>query len=108
MNKKLQALLWFLAFLMLLYFISAGGPWLSKKAFEKEKESIDKNGLAIKAIIKGKRQFKGHLVSFSYVYKSNHYTNEEQDENYYDKANIGDSINVKIDTLNPVKSYILK
>lgn len=97
-----------LGFAAILCLVSFGGPWLSSKVFEKEKKAIDKNGLKVKAVIDRKRQFKGHIVYFTYVYKSTVYTNHEQDGDYYEIANLGDSIDIKIDTTDPEKSYIVR
>lgn len=97
-----------LGFAAIIGLVSFGGPWLSQRFFEREKKAIDKNGLKVKAVIDGKRQFKGHMVYFTYVYKSTVYTNHEQGGDYYEIANLGDSINIKIDTTDPEKSYIVR
>lgn len=108
MDKKSQWILSLLLLTAILCLVAFGGPWLSKKVFESEKKIIDKNGVTVKAVISDKRQSKGHLVYFTYVYKSSIYTNREQDGGYYETANIGDSIDIKIDTTDPGKSYILR
>ena len=91
---------------IILALINYGGPLLSKKAFESYKNSVDKNGVFLKALVSGKRQHKGHLVSFTYTYRGKEYSNEEQDADYYDELAIGDAIQVVVDTTDPDKSYI--
>jgi hypothetical protein len=105
-NKK-QFIYSFAGLIALLLLIGYGGPKLSRFAFEKEKATIDKNGVCIKAEVYFKKQFKGHVIYFRYQYKNTSYNNHEQNGDYYEKVNINDSVSIKIDTTAPENSYLI-
>lgn len=53
-----------------------------------------------------KTQIKGHQVHYRYGYNEKTYEVDEQNGDYYEILNIGDIIDIKIDTTNPKNSYI--
>ena len=87
----------------ILYFAPLGQKRL-EKSFRK---GIDKNGYITKALVSGKRYLKGHYVVYRFNYKGENYKNKEQSNELYETLNIGDSIDIKIDSADPDDSYIL-
>jgi hypothetical protein len=102
-KRLLLNLLGLTAFLLTVYYI---GTYLSNLADKSYRTNIDKYGFIVKAIVTKKKYLKGRYVVFSYEYKGIKYSNEEQNRNYYSNLNIGELIEIKIDTINPEDSYI--
>jgi hypothetical protein len=95
-----------LMLLLLVALILGGGPLMSGFFTKKEREGINKNGLVISAVVSEKKVSKGQFIYFTYTYLGNAYNNREMNENYYKQLTVGESIQIKIDTTNPEKSYI--
>lgn len=93
--------------LTIMALILFGGLFLSSLYDKNYRANIDKNCLVIKGILVRKSAgSKGKSVSFSYSYKNNLFQNSEQGEKLYKELRIGDSVLIKIDTLNPSNSYL--
>lgn len=86
--------------------IAFGGPFLSSELDEKYRKQIDKNSAIVPGIVYQKKSHKGNTVHFKYRFQSRTYKNNEQNDLHYDALDVGDSILVKVDTLEPSKSYI--
>ena len=84
-----------------------GGKFISKEAFNYDKRQIDKHGLLIKAEVSNKRQLKGWYIYFNYIFKDRPYSEREMNMDYYEKVEIGDVIDIKIDTTDPKEAYII-
>lgn len=83
------------------------GPMFSRWYFRKYKEEVDQNGVPGMAAIVGKNSHKGNSVNFRYRFKNKAYTNREANEHCYEKMEIGDSVEIMLDSLHPRNSYIL-
>jgi hypothetical protein len=77
------------------------------RQFEKSyRNTIDKNGLVIEAVIIGKKYSKGHYDVFKYSHKGKSYKNSEMNDRYYNWVSIEEFIRINIDTTSPGYSYI--
>jgi hypothetical protein len=82
------------------------GPRLSAHIEKSEQKKVDKNPVLIKAIIVRKRSHKGKSVYFRYQYKGETYTNSKGGTFHYNRLDIGDEIEIRLDSTNPGNSYI--
>ena len=97
-----------LAGLLLMFFgILFGGPKLSGFIFKKYKERIDKNGMAMMAMVYLKKTHKSNTIHYRYLFKGKLYDNHEKNDTLFTILNIGDSITILLDSTRPSKSYIL-
>ena len=87
--------------------IGVFGPMFSKKMFENYRKKIDKKATSGRAALTGKNSHKGNSVYFRYEYKGKTFTNSEANEYCYDKAEVGDSIDIRLDSVSPGNSYII-
>jgi hypothetical protein len=101
----------FVLYLLGLFVISAviliGGPRFSRYLYGSMKKQVDKNGAIIKAIVYKKSSHKGRSVSFKYFYKGKEYKNSDGSGALYEDVDYGETIDIKIDTLNPEDSYVI-
>jgi hypothetical protein len=95
-------------FILLIVAILYGGPYLSLLVDNDYRKKINQNGIADKAVVFLKKTHKGNTVHFRYNYKNDIYKNNEQNDSLFDVLNIGDTINIFLDSTNPSASYILK
>ena len=95
-----------LGLILLLLLIGYGGPYLSSVLERNYREEIDKNAAIVKGIIYRKKTHKGKTVHFRYSWGPQTYTNHEQSNILYKELDIGDTIELKMDTLNPSSSYV--
>jgi hypothetical protein len=95
-----------LGLILLLLLIGYGGPYLSSVLERNYREKIDKNAAIVKGIIYRKKTHKGKSVHFRYSWRQQTFTNHEQSNVLYRALDIGDSIELKLDTLNPSNSYV--
>jgi hypothetical protein len=70
------------------------------------RKAVDKNPVAVKAVVTRKSSHKGRSVYFKYDYKGKTYTNSEGGQFYYDKLNNNDTIEIRLDSTDPGNSYI--
>lgn len=87
--------------------IGVFGPMFSRWDFRKYKEKVDQNGVPGMAAISGKNSHKGRSVYFRYSFKNKVYTSREPNKYCYYKMEIGDSVEIMLDSLHPRNSYIL-
>lgn len=97
-----------IGFIILILAILYGGPYLSSSSDKHYRKKINQNGIAGKAIVFLKKTHKGNTVHFKYNFKNNSYKNNEQNNSLFDVLNVGDTINVFLDSTNPSASYIIK
>jgi len=97
----------FIGLIILILVILYGGPYLSSLSDRNYRNKINQNGIAARAIVFLKKTHKGNTVHFKYDFKNNSYKNNEQDDSLFDVLNIGDTINIFLDSTNPSASYIL-
>ena len=88
--------------------IAYGGPCLSSVIDNNYRKKIDRNGLVTKAVVVSKSTHKGRSVNFRYYFKDIQYTNNEQNDSLYKALDLGDIIDILIDSTNPSASYIIK
>jgi hypothetical protein len=106
-KKIISTIISLTLFILILIGILYFGP-LGQKELEKSfRKGIDKNGYITKALVSEKRYLKGHYVVYRFYYKGENYKNKEQSNELYESLNIGDSIDIRIDSTNPDDSYIL-
>ena len=85
-----------------------GGLFLSSILQKKYRKEIDNNGIVVKGIvIRKSSNSKGKAVFFSYSYKNKFFQNNEEGKKLSQELQVGDSVLIKIDTLNPRNSYLL-
>ena len=108
MIKKLWSyLLCLIGFFLLFVGIPIGGPMLSRAYGKYCKEKIDRNGVAIKAVVRSKSYNKGRYIRYSYWFDGTKYTDHEQSDSLYELYNAGDTIDIMIDGTNPENSYVI-
>ena len=95
-----------LGLILLLLLIGYGGPYLSSVLEKKYRKDIDKNASIVQAVVYLKKQQKGHKVYFRYFFQNRTYTNRQQSNLLYEELKLGDTIQIKVDSLNPSKSYV--
>jgi hypothetical protein len=100
---------WFslILFFVLLAVIFIGGPASSRFYTASYKKKVDKNGIILKTVIYQKSEHK-KSVYFKYFYQGTQYEEYDADRDLYDNLACGDSVEIKIDTLNPDNAYIIK
>gem|GEM_PF-5321713 len=75
---------------------------------QRRRKQIDKNGAVVKAeVTRRSRTLTRRAVFYAYHFKSRKYEAKETSLNYYHQVGTGDSIKVKLDSINPSNSYIL-
>jgi hypothetical protein len=94
-------------FVLLLFLIIWGGPFLSSTIDKNYRKKINENGIDCLAEVFLKKTHKGNTVHFKYYYKGVLYRNNEQNDSLFNMLNIGDTIYIKLDTTNPDDSYII-
>jgi hypothetical protein len=95
-------------FMLLIIAILYGGPFLSSLVDKNYRKKIDRNCIVSKAVVYLKKTHKSNTVHFKYQFNNIEYKNNEQDDLLFKKLNIGDTINILLDSTNPSASYILK
>ena len=83
------------------------GPMLSRHIDKKARERVDKNASLARAKLTRKKSWKGKTVLFRYEYRGKTYRNSEINNYCYYELKLGDSIDIKLDSLDPGNSYIL-
>jgi hypothetical protein len=97
-----------IAFIVLLILIGFGGPYFTSLWFKNYKAKINKNGKEIKAVLFKKNEHKGNSLHYKYSFQNKVYKNSEANEtSFFDKINVGDTLDVLLDSTNPSESYIL-
>jgi hypothetical protein len=97
-----------IAFILLLMLIGVEGPYFTSLWFKNYKAKINKNGKEIKAVISKKNEHKGNSLHYKYSFQNEMYKNSESNENsFFDKINVGDTVNILLDSTNPSESYII-
>ncbi len=104
---KFKTLVPYLAFILLMLLIMIGGPRLSAYLTKNYKEKIDEHADTCKAYVYLKKTHKGNTVHFRYYYRNRPYKNDEQNDEWFDRLRIGDSITIKLDSTDPGSSYII-
>ena len=84
-----------------------GGGYLQIYLSEKYVKEIKKNGLLYEAIISNKNTHKGKFVYFKYNYNDENYENNEKSNSLYEHMNLGDSVDIMLDSIHPYNSYII-
>ncbi len=93
-------------FLSFLFFIMIKIPvWVKNNSLTKYR-SIDRNGLAIAGTIFSKSTYHGKWISFTYSFNGTIYKDEMQDEYLFSIVELGDSVNIILDTTKPKDSYV--
>ena len=82
------------------------GPMLSHRIDQKDRERVDQHPSLARAKLTRKRSWHG-VVVFRYDYNGKTYLNSETNEYCYHELSVGDSIDIKLDSLHPGNSYIL-
>lgn len=98
----------FLAFVLLLAAILFGGPRLSAVLGKSYRKGVDEHGVGVAAVVYQKKTHKGDKVCFRYRYEGQTYENHEQDKGWFKKLDVGDSIQILLDSTAPGDSYILQ
>jgi len=61
-----------------------------------------------KAVVFSKHTNKGRSVHFKYYFKNTEYRNDEQNDSLFKALELGDIIDILVDSTNPSASYIIK
>lgn len=95
-------------FLVTIFTILFGGLALSKWLDTKARNQVDKNGIYIKAIVFQKNaNSKGRTTWFKFNYKNKMCISSEGGHDLYEAFSIGDTIIVKVDTLDLKNTYVV-
>lgn len=93
---------------MTIFTILFGGLALSKWLNTKARNQVDKNGIYVKAIVFQKNaNSKGRTTWFKFSYKNKEYFSSEGGHELYETFSIGDTIIVKVDTLDLKNTYVV-
>lgn len=106
-RDRIKFVLYLIGLFVILAIILIGGPRFSRYLYESMKKQVDKNGAIVKAIVYKKSSHKGRSVFFKYFYKGKEYKNSDESESLYEDVDYGETIDIKIDTLNPKTSYAI-
>ena len=101
-----RLLLYFAGVILLGWAIYFFGNKLSNKIDMNLRASVDKSTVITKAIVTRKSSHKGKSVYFKYEYKGRTYKNSEAGQFYYDNLDVGEKIEINLDSTDPGNSYI--